>query len=237
MRNLVLVHGAWHGAWCWARLRPVLESRGNAVQTPTLTGLGELAYLATRDVGLETHVADIRQVLDESNGPVVLVAHSYAGIPATIVADRCRDRVSAVIYLDSGMPQNGQSANDVFPGADDAYTMSADRNGDGWLIPVPPDETFGIASEDDLAWVRANLTPQPLKSFRDTATLVSRQPVVPSGAIVCTINGTLDSAAAQSLAGVPTVPIHAGHDVMITNPQLVADALDDLLARMASFRG
>lgn len=233
MTDVVLVHGAWHGGWCWARLRPILEAAGNRVWTPTLTGLGELADLASPDVGLATHVADLVRLLAENDlRDAVVVAHSYAGIPVTVLADRCAERLAAVIYLDSGMPQDGQNANDVFPGGDDLHRASADRDGDGWLIPVPFDETFGITSPADLVWVRANLTPHPLKTFEDPVRLRFHAPHVRSGAIICMLDGTADSAAAWSVRDVPTVRIDAGHDVMITDPELAARAIDEVLRRI-----
>jgi pimeloyl-ACP methyl ester carboxylesterase len=199
-----------------------------------LTGLGELAGLATPEVGLETHVADLARLLEgEDLADAVVVAHSYAGIPVTVLADRCSHRVAAVIYLDSGRPSNGESANDVFPGSDGLYRSAAERDGAGWLIPVPWTEDFGITSASDLAWVRARLTPHPLKTFTDPVVLRSHATDVPSAAIICTLDGTADSAAARSLGDVPTLLIEAGHDVMITEPSLVAQAIEELLSRLA----
>jgi pimeloyl-ACP methyl ester carboxylesterase len=231
MTDIVLVHGAWHGGWCWARLRPLLEARGHRVWTPTLTGLGELAGLATPEVGLQTHVTDLVRLLEaEDLVDAVIVAHSYAGIPVTVVADRCGERLAAVIYLDSGRPRNGETANAVFPGSDVIDPATSGRA--PWLIPVPADETFGITSEDDLAWLRANLTPHPSKTFHDPVHLQSQPPLVPSAAIICTLDGTADSAAARSVGDVPTIWIEAGHDAMITNPTLVAQSIMELLQRL-----
>src|SRR5947207_941780 len=223
MTDFVLVHGAWHGAWCWDRLRPVLEARGRRVWTPTLTGLGELADLATPEIGLETHVRDLVRLFEDRDlTDAVVVGHSYAGMPITALADRCGARIRALIYLDSGMPRDGQSANDVFPGSDELYGPGVGRDGANWLIPVPVGETFGITSLTDLAWVRARLTPQPVKTFEDPVRLSTAPPTVPSGAIICTLDGTADSAAARSFGDLPTILIRAGHDVMITDPELVA---------------
>lgn len=232
MTDIVLVHGAWHGGWCWERLRPLLEGYGDRIWTPTLTGLGDRASEATPDVGVETHVADLVRVL-EANGLVdaVLVAHSYAGIPATVVADRCAERLAALIYLDSGMPRNGQSANDVFPGSD-AQSGHDGKAANAWLIPVPTSETFGIISADDLAWARANLTPQPLRTFEDPVRLRWDPPNVPSAAIICTLDGTADSTAARSFRDLPTILVDAGHDVMITDPELVARSMQGLLRQI-----
>lgn len=77
----VFIHGAWHGGWGWDRIRPVLEAAGNKVYTPLLTGLGERAHLLSREIGLETHVSDIIQLIEDENlSDVVLVGHSYAAI-------------------------------------------------------------------------------------------------------------------------------------------------------------
>jgi pimeloyl-ACP methyl ester carboxylesterase len=82
--TFVLVHGAWHGGWCWKKLTPLLRATGHEVFAPTLTGLGERSHLLTRDVGLETHITDIEQVLEyEDLRNVVLVGHSYAGMVIT----------------------------------------------------------------------------------------------------------------------------------------------------------
>src|SRR3954452_10633896 len=99
MNVLVLVHEAWHGAWCWTRLRPILKAEGYRVWIPTLTGLGEKANLATPDIGVETHVLDLVELLEGNDlRDAVVVAHSYAGIPVTVVADRSAERLAAVIY-------------------------------------------------------------------------------------------------------------------------------------------
>jgi pimeloyl-ACP methyl ester carboxylesterase len=233
LSDYVLVHGAWHGGWCWDRVRPLLEPAGHRVWTPTLTGVGDAVARATPDVGLETHIADLVRLLEDMDlRGVVVVAHSYAGVPVTALADRCRDRIAAVVYLDSGMPRDGENANDVFPGTDEAYAADVASRGDGWLIPVPAAETFGIADEGDLAWVRARLTPHPLKTFTDRVRLRTSPPAVPSGAIVCALDGTADSPAARSLGDMPTITVQAGHDVMITDPELVVDAVGEVLRRL-----
>src|SRR5580658_1058121 len=78
MTDYVLVHGAWHGSWCWARVRRLLAAGAHRVFTPTLTGVGELSHLLSRDVGLDTHIADVANLMIWENlRDVVLVGHSY----------------------------------------------------------------------------------------------------------------------------------------------------------------
>src|SRR3954453_21148411 len=102
MATFVLVHGAWHGGWCWRRVAPLLRVAGHAVYTPTLTGLGERAHLLTREVGLETHIRDTVNVLEcEELNDVILVGHSYGGIVITGTAERAPERVGHLVYLDA----------------------------------------------------------------------------------------------------------------------------------------
>ncbi|WP_139361787.1 alpha/beta fold hydrolase, partial [Mycobacterium sp. 96-892] len=84
MTTYVLVHGAFHGGWCWERLTPVLEASGHQVYAPSLTGLGDRAAELGPDVGLDAHVSDVAGlIVDEDLTDVVLVGHSYAGIVVT----------------------------------------------------------------------------------------------------------------------------------------------------------
>src|SRR5258706_11125439 len=78
MTDYVLIHGAWHGSWCWARVRRLLAAGAHRVFTPTLTGVGERSHLLSRDVGLDTHIADVANLMIWENlRDVVLVGHSY----------------------------------------------------------------------------------------------------------------------------------------------------------------
>src|SRR5438270_3797739 len=112
----VLVHPAWHGGWCWRKVKPLLEAKGHEVHTPTLTGLGERSHLARPDVGLETHVQDILNVLKyEDLGGIALLGHSSSGAVITGVSDRAPERIAQLIYLDAFVPENGQSLMDIVP--------------------------------------------------------------------------------------------------------------------------
>ena len=78
MTDYVLIHGAWHGSWCWTRVRRLLAAGAHRVFTPTLTGVGERSHLLSRDVGLDTHVADVANLLIwEDLRDIILVGHSY----------------------------------------------------------------------------------------------------------------------------------------------------------------
>ena len=111
--TFVLVHGAWHGGWCWQRVTPLLRAAGHEVYAPTLTGLGERDHLASRGTSLATHIVDIADTLQmEDLKDVVLVGHSYGGMVITGVADRSRARIRSLVYLDAFVPENGKSLLD-----------------------------------------------------------------------------------------------------------------------------
>src|SRR5260370_39841786 len=116
MTDYVLIHGAWHGSWCWTRVRRLLAAGGHRVFTPTLTGVGERSHLLSRDVGLDTHVADVANLMIwEDLRDVVLVGHSYGGAVVRHVADRMPERIRSLIYLDAFVPENGKAVFDYLP--------------------------------------------------------------------------------------------------------------------------
>ena len=111
MATFVLVHGAWHGGWCWRDVRAILESNGHLVCTPTRTGVGERSHLLSPAIDLDTHILDVANVLEwEELSDVVLVGHSYGGNVITGVADRMKDRLRHVVYLDAHLPANTLAA-------------------------------------------------------------------------------------------------------------------------------
>jgi pimeloyl-ACP methyl ester carboxylesterase len=112
-RTFVLVHGAWHGAWCWRRVAQLLRERGHRVFTPTLTGLGERSHLLTPDVNLDAHIADVVDVFErERIDDAVLCAHSYGGWPVSGALEHVHSRVSALVFLDAHLPKDGERGID-----------------------------------------------------------------------------------------------------------------------------
>jgi len=110
MTDFVFVHGAWHGGWGFADLARRLRDAGHTGWRPTMTGLGERSHLAVAPVNLDTHIEDIVQVLQcEDLHDVVLVGHSYGGMVVAGVADRCAERLKALVFLDAYVPKDGDS--------------------------------------------------------------------------------------------------------------------------------
>src|SRR3954447_6789466 len=165
MATFVLVHGAWLGGWVWKEVAALLREAGHEVYTPTLTGLGERSHLANREIGLDTHICDVVQVLEyEDLWDVVLVGHSYGGMVITSVADCVPDRLAHLVYLDAFVPDDGQSLHDLVP--TDGSTRDremARREGDGWRIPL--EEPWCMGTNDVLRWMHPYPTDQPLRSF------------------------------------------------------------------------
>jgi len=236
MAAYVLVHGAWHGAWCWRRLAPLLQAEGHEVVTPTLSGVGELAHLAIPELGIEEHVADVVNALEAADlRNAILVGHSYGGIVIGAAADRTPERIAHLVYLDALVPKDNASAADVaVPEWIEMVRTLANESGDGWLLPPPDVETpFGITDPADVEWVRASLTPHPVKTFTDRVRLRSpRAGRIPRTFIRCPLrrNPGPDTLShhAETARRSPSWryrEIASDHDPMITHPRELADLL------------
>jgi len=138
MATVVLVHGTTAGGWVWKKIAAELEAFGHVVYRPTLTGLGERSHLLNRDVGLDTHIHDVVNVLEfEDLEDVVLVGHSYGGAVIEGVADRVPERIAKMIYLDAVVLEDGEALIDVLPPALREQTeRQVQAEGQGWLIPL-----------------------------------------------------------------------------------------------------
>lgn len=159
MSNIVLVHGAFHGGWCWRAVADRLAGAGHRVFAPTLTGVGERGHLAGPAVDLETHIQDLVNVIEwEELRDVVLVCHSYGGMPATGAADRLADRLAGLVYLDAFTPDDGDSALAVRTAEPGARPLSESDDGISYL--PPPAWAFGLTGKL-AAWANRRLTPQP----------------------------------------------------------------------------
>src|SRR5262249_25595660 len=113
MATFVLVHGAWHGGWCWRDVAARLRRAGHDVYAPSLTGLGERAHLARPGIALDDHVQDVVALLQmEALSDVVLVGHSYGGMVVTGAADREAARIRRLVYLDAFVPESGRCVLD-----------------------------------------------------------------------------------------------------------------------------
>jgi pimeloyl-ACP methyl ester carboxylesterase len=229
----VLVHGGGHGGWCYQRITPMLRSAGHAVYTPTLTGLGERAHLLRPDIDLDLHITDVVAVLQyEDLSNVVLVGHSYGGMVVAGVADRATDRVGHIVYLDAAIPVNGESLVDVAKAAMDA-TRAGARVVDGIELVLWPGTDplnyYGVTDPDDIAWMKPKLTPHPWKCFEQPLRLSNGAAVqeIPRTIINCTSTMRMRDPGRmkRAVAADRVWEIDTGHDLMITEPQAVAEML------------
>lgn len=231
-KNFVLVHGAWHGGWCWRDVAAELRAQGHVVFTPTLTGLGERSHLLSKEIGLQTHIEDILSVIrfnDLEN--IVLVGHSYGGMVITGVADLLRENMSHIVYLDAALPRDGQTMISQGPvrapkvlQAIETQLGALAPDGIG-MAPFPP-EFLGIPKDHTgYEWVARHMTPHPLKTWLDPIALENggsaglprtyihcNDPVLPNSSFA------YHSARTGSDSSWDSLTLATGHDAMVTRP-------------------
>ena len=237
LRTFVLVHGAWHGGWCWRRVAEILRAGGHKVFTPSLTGLGDRAHLFSKDISLQTHVEDILSVVEaEELSGFVLVGHSYAGIVISCVADALGERVSHYVYLDATVPP------DMSPGASFSWSdndttekreerlKSVREQGKGVALPSPPPGAFGVTKPADVDWLQRHLLPMPVRTYigpftfkRSGSNGLKRTYIAaikPSYALLVPTHNRIKSDNTWSFTTMET-----GHDSMVTAPDELASLL------------
>jgi pimeloyl-ACP methyl ester carboxylesterase len=162
-KTFLVCHGAWSAGWAWKKMHPLMQAAGHRLVTPSYTGLGERAHLAHPGLDLNSHIEDMLNVIKyEDLRDIVLVGHSYGGMVATGVADRVRDKVKQLIYIDAFVPEDGQSLLDLYE-ADRARVQDLAKTGDGWR--APPNPTPSDTSPADLEWLGARRVDMPIKCF------------------------------------------------------------------------
>jgi pimeloyl-ACP methyl ester carboxylesterase len=248
MANFVLVHGAWHGAWCWQRVLPLLRTGGHTAHAVTLTGVGERAHLLSRDISLQTHIADVVNLIEaEELQDVVLVGHSYAGMVVTGAADHLlamqaqqtqqAQRLRHLVYLDASVPKPGEAWGDKHSEATrSARAAAAAAHPLGALLP-PDASVFGLEGLD-AAWVNRRQTPHPFGPYTDPLQFdMARLGAVPRTFVDCvnpplaTINASRERARSAAtwdghwLPKAKLVVMNTGHDPMVSSPRELADVL------------
>lgn len=225
MATFVLVHGAWHGGWCWRAVTSELAAAGHEVHTPTLSGLAERRGAAA-SATLEQHVEEVAGLLYFADlREVVLVGHSYSGMVITGAAARAHARISRLVYLDAFVPEDGQSFFDLLlPARRKAYD---DATSGGVVVPPDP-EVLGVG-RDHAPWVADRLTPHPVATLTESIALPS---IPPLGRryVRCTqgpLTPSFSSFAVRlrDTAGWDVDDFDAPHDAMITHPTDVAALL------------
>jgi pimeloyl-ACP methyl ester carboxylesterase len=229
MTTFVLVHGAWHGGWCWRRVSDLLEAKGHKVFTPTLTGLGERSHLMRAGIDVSTHATDVVNLMKwERLSGVVLCGHSYGGMVISLVAEQMADKIGSLVFLDAFVPENGDSMFELTnPAVRDSLT-SATARGD-ISVPGRPAAAFLVNGKDQ-AWVDSLTGPQPIATMTEKLNLsgarekVAKKSYIRAGAYP---NPGFDKALNRVKADKSwrTYDVPCGHDVMVDMPERLAEIL------------
>jgi pimeloyl-ACP methyl ester carboxylesterase len=227
-KTFVLVHGTWHGGWCWRRVADALESKGHKVYAESLTGVGDRSHLMSKDVNLTTHVNDVVNLVKwEDLKDIVLVGHSSAGFVITQAAEQIGPSVASIVFLDAFVPQPGDNLISLAnPGPRKALEDAVAR-GDLVAKPVPA-AVFNV-NEKDRAWVDAKCTPHPLAAVVEKVTAagaretIARKTYIRSGFQSPIFDQTL--AKLKAAPGWKTYEVASGHDVMIDKPDRLVEIL------------
>jgi pimeloyl-ACP methyl ester carboxylesterase len=234
MADIVVVHGGWAGGWAWKKMRPLLATLGHTLWAPTLTGLGERAHLANPSTNLETHIQDVVAAIEiEDLRSVVLVGHSSSGLVAAGTADRLRERIEQIVYLDAYVPRDGDCLFDLL-GLPAQALRGIEANAiEGWKIPprdMPPD-----TSPEDLAWATPRRLPQPIRTFDTPVRLRPGELEIPKHYIYCSRSAPGDGfrpfyERARTEAGWSAMQLDASHNPNITAPKALAALLHSIAA-------
>jgi pimeloyl-ACP methyl ester carboxylesterase len=238
MKNFVLVHGAWHGAWVWSRVLPLLRVSGHSAHAVTLTGVGERAHLLSREISLQTHISDVVHFIEaEELQDVILVGHSYAGMVVTGVADRLSHRLHHLVYLDASIPKPGEAWGDKHAQATRSARIAAAAAHPLNALTPPDASIFGLKG-GDADWVNRRQTPHPFAPYTEPLQFdMARLGAVPRTFIDCvnpplaTINTSRERARSSAtwsghwLPKSKLVVMNTGHDPMVSSPRELADIL------------
>lgn len=231
----VLVHGAWHGGWCWDKVKENLRTEGDLVYTPTLSGMAEDKNHLDTTINLNTHIIDIvNLIVQQDLHHVILVGHSYGGAVIAGVADRIPERLEKLVYLDALLVENGQSALSVNPkGRQDTFTKAASDFDHSLSLPAPSSAWFGVTDTVTIKATNALLTNHPFRTFTQPLTLKhpygNHLPLVYIACVNPKLAGLEKFAAnAKKSRGWKYYELQTGHDAMITMPDELSRLLSSL---------
>jgi len=234
-KTFVFAHGSWHGGWCWARIADRLRAQGHKCLTPSYTGMGDRVHLLNKTITIDTFIEDLTNTITaEELSDVILVGHSFGGVPISGVADRIPEKLKHLVYLDSIVLENGQAAFSLYPQREvEERIAAADAANGGLAVPVPKKlpPVWGFREgSPDYEWVLRRLSPHPLRSYQTP--LVLKNPIgnhLPKTYIHCEQpeNPVIEQSRklVRSLPDWTWIDFKGPHDSMITHPSQITDLL------------
>ncbi|MCZ7456384.1 alpha/beta fold hydrolase [Streptomyces sp. WMMC940] len=228
MVNFVLVAGAWLGAWAWDDVVPELREGGHGVRPVTLSGLAEMSGVPA---GQQTHVQDVVDAIERYDlRDVVLVGHSYSGIPVGQAAERIGDRLRRVVFVDSNVPADGESFVSAWPDGRATVEASIAATGGFWAPLSEADCTGQGLGDEQTGRIVAGATPHPGATLTEPAVLARALGELPATYVKCLLDGEEPSPdVAELLRGEHwrLVELDTGHWPMFSQPHELARVLLD----------
>jgi pimeloyl-ACP methyl ester carboxylesterase len=238
MANYLLIHGAWHGPWCWGAVATGLEREGHSVAIPTLPGLNKETQARAGSFGLADHIHAVSTTIDHIPGRLILVAHSYAGMIARALESARRDRLHHVVYLEAVIPEPGRSLLEMQPAGAAETLRALTRETTYGAVLAPPNvaQRYAIMDAQLAAAIQSQLMPQPLRTLTDPLPTpaamrdeeLRRTYVFASDRFPNPYQKFIDACALSKNWQV--IGISGGHEMMLTN----ATQLAELLATFAT---
>ena len=234
MANFVLVHGAYHAAWCWQRVVPVLEQAGHLVSAPDLPGHGD-DKAPPADVTMSSYAGRVAEVVAGFEAPVILVGHSMAGAVVAQAAELMPDRIAQVIFLTAYIPADGQSVADMVRQDTNVRFPVTRLEHDG--VPCLGIEPYALgrhfyhdANPEDFAWLKDKVQTQPIAPFGAALNLSAENfDRVKKAYILCrddrAIGFSLQRQMAARCGCNPVVTMKSGHSPFITAPNELCQLL------------
>ena len=242
MSSFVLVHGAWHGSWCWKRVRAGLQAQGHDVFTPTLTGLADRSHLLSRAVNLETHIQDVVNLIRwEELTDIVLCGHSYGGCVISGVADRMPEHIRALVYLDAFVLEDGENQMQHLTEMQSHQFREGVKNlGEGWKVPPIPAAVFNVNAADR-EWVDRQCTMQPIGTMQQPLSLTGGIQKIQNVTFILATGYTPGSPfppfyEKAKAKGWKTQTVPCGHDVMLDLPEELTTLLVEARSSSSTVR-